>query len=96
MNNMNLKTLILAVAAFTAAGTALADAPHPADFQTAAASKTRAEVRAEVEEAYARGELAHVRAPGVEFTNVASNKTRDEVRGEAIQAAKAKASQNVN
>ena len=46
--------------------------------------KTRAEVRAELEQAYAQGELNHKEF--VEFTNTPSSKTRAEVRAETERA----------
>ncbi|HJV83917.1 MAG TPA: DUF4148 domain-containing protein [Noviherbaspirillum sp.] len=51
-------------------------------------TRSRAEVRAEVEQAYAQGELNH-NDEVVNFTNLASTRTRDAVREEAIRAARA-------
>ncbi len=85
---MNAKQLIAAVTVFAAAGAAFAaDNTEYVDFSKVATTKTRAEVRAELEQAYANGELnQNTEVP--EVTKVASIRTRDEVRSEAIQAAK--------
>ncbi|MGE5650649.1 MAG: DUF4148 domain-containing protein, partial [Bacillota bacterium] len=65
-----------------AASTEYVEAPH------IVSGKTRAEVRAELQQAYAQGELKQ-RSEYVEFTNVASTRSREEVRAEAIRAARA-------
>lgn len=86
---MNAKQLIAVVAAFAAAGSAFAaDNGDYVDHSNFTSTKTRAEVRAELEKAYAAGELnqqSEFAPPPV----VASPRTRDQVRDEAIQAAKA-------
>jgi phosphate-selective porin len=85
---MNAKQLIAAVAVFAAAGSTFAGSnTEYVDQSSFQSTKTRAEVRAELEKAYAAGELnqqSEYAAPPV----LASSKTRDQVRGEAIQAAK--------
>lgn len=62
------------------------------DFSTAKAApigKTRAQVRAELEQAYYAGQYAGNRnTESVDFTNVASTRTREEVRQEALQTAR--------
>jgi hypothetical protein len=84
---MNAKQLIAAVVVFAAAGTAVAgDNTAYVDFGNVKSTKTRAEVRAELEKAYADGQLGNKEY--VEFTHVASTRSRDEVRKEAVQAAK--------
>lgn len=83
---MNAKQLIAAVAVFCAAGAAAAENTEYVEFNNVKTAKTRAEVRAELEQAYRTGQLAQPEF--VEFTRVAtSGKSRDEVRKEAIQAA---------
>ena len=84
---MNAKQLIAAVTVFAAAGAAFAgENAEYVDFNNIKSTKTRAEVRAELEQAYAAGQL--VRSEYVDFTNVAaSTRSREEVRKEAIQAA---------
>lgn len=49
--------------------------------------KSRAEVRAELEQAYAAGELNHL-PDYVEHVRLASTRSRDEVRQEAVQVVK--------
>lgn len=87
---MKLKNLMTAVVVFTA-GPAFADEIHPyADQSKFAGTKTRAEVRAEIELAYAEGRQTAVSTPEfVEFIQVASTRSREEVHAEAIQAARA-------
>ncbi|HEX7650266.1 MAG TPA: DUF4148 domain-containing protein [Noviherbaspirillum sp.] len=85
---MNAKKLIAAVAMIAAAGSVFAaDNTEFVEFTHVQPVKTRAEVRAELQQAYAQGTLGH-NSEFVEFTHVASAKSRDEVRKEAIQAAK--------
>lgn len=85
---MNAKKLIAAVTVFAAAGAAFAaDNTEYVDFSKVATTKTRAEVRAELEQAYAQG-LLNRNTEVPEVTRVASTRSRDEVRKEAIQAAK--------
>lgn len=85
---MNAKQLIAAVAVFAAAsGAFAADNGAYVDHSNAVSTKTRAEVRAELEKAYADGQLGH-NSEFVEHTRIASSKSRDAVRTEAIQAAR--------
>jgi hypothetical protein len=85
---MNAKKLIAAVAMIAATGSVFAaDNAEFVEFTKVQPVKTRAEVRAELEQAYAQGTLGH-NSEFVEFTHVASAKSRDEVRNEAIQASK--------
>lgn len=88
---MNAKKLILAASIFAAAGAALADAPEQyVDHSRYVGTKTRAEVRAELnnaapEQTLARGDQV------VDFSKVAATtggKTRAEVRAELEQAYK--------
>jgi phosphate-selective porin len=60
----------------------------PSVEQSSTSGKTRAEVRAELEQAYAQGQL-NQNAEFVDQPAIASSKSRDEVRDEAIRAAKA-------
>lgn len=83
---MNTKQLIVAAAVFVAAGSALA---QQTEFVAADANftptKTRAEVVAELSQAYADGTLAT--RDGQDTVIVAGiHRTRDEVRAEAKQA----------
>lgn len=85
---MNAKQLISAVIMCTAAGVAFAgDSSEYVDFTNVKSTKTRAEVRAEIEQAYAEGKLGQY-SEFVVHPQIASTKTRDEVRKEAVQAAK--------
>lgn len=85
---MNAKKMIAAVAMIAAAGSVFAaDNAEFVEFTNVQPVKTRAEVRAELEQAYAQDAVGH-NSEFVEFTHVASAKSRDEVRKEAIQAAK--------
>lgn len=88
---MNAKQLIAAVSILAAAGTAFAGAPEQyVDNSQVQTTKTRAEVRAELEQAARQGQLfaASEASQVVEPVAVASAKTRAEVRAEAVQAAK--------
>jgi hypothetical protein len=92
---MNAKKLIAALAVLAVSTSAFAGENTEAiDQSNFVSTKTRAEVRAELEQAYAQG--FH---PGstdvIEFKNVASTRTRDEVRKEAIQSAKGHQSSNL-
>lgn len=84
---MNVKHLIAAVAVL-ASGSALADNTYPyVDHSSFTGTKTRAEVRTELERLHAEGNHVANRTPEfVEFTHVASTRSREEVRAEAIQA----------
>lgn len=89
---MNTKDLIVAVAVFAAAGAAQADQTYPyVDHSNVNSTKTRAEVLAELEQAYITGRYTSTNTP--EFaaqTSIAANKASDEMRKETIQAAKGK------
>jgi hypothetical protein len=87
---MNAKKLIAAVAMFAAAASVFADNNDLfVDSGNPVSTKTRAEVRAEVEKAYTQGALAR-NAEFADDNRVASTLSRDEVRKEAVQAAKRK------
>lgn len=82
---------LFAVAGFalaaTTSGAFAADHTEYADFSHVATSKTRAEVRAELEQAYAQGQL-NKNTEYSDFSQFASTRSRDDVRKEAMQAAK--------
>jgi hypothetical protein len=78
---MNTKLTSIAIALIATSATAFA-------VDTSVPGKTRAEVRAELEQAYAQGQL-NQNAEFVDQPAIASSKSRDEVRDEAIRAAKA-------
>jgi len=82
---MNAKQLIAAVAVLATGSAFAADNGAYVDHSNAASTKTRAEVRAELENAYADGQLGH-RSEFVEHIRIASSKSRDVVRTEALQA----------
>lgn len=85
---MNAKQLIAAVAMFATAGAVFAgDNKEYVDFSDVKSTKTRAEVRAELEQAYAEGKVGQY-SEFVVHPQFASAKSRDEVRREAVQAAK--------
>ncbi|HZW13694.1 MAG TPA: DUF4148 domain-containing protein [Noviherbaspirillum sp.] len=87
---MKAKQLMAAVAMLAATGVAFAgDSTEYVDFGKVKSAKTRAEVRAELQQAYAEGKVGQY-SEFVEYTQVASSKTRDEVRKEAVQEAKGK------
>jgi hypothetical protein len=87
---MNAKQLIAAVAMLAATGAAFAaDNTEYVEFGKAKSTKTRAEVRAELKQAYAEGKVGQY-SEYVEQPQIASSKSRDEVRKEAVQAAKNK------
>jgi Domain of unknown function (DUF4148) len=86
---MNAKKLIASVALFAATGaTFAAEISQYVDFSDFQSTKTRAEVRAERDEAIRDGELARSGNSGDSF-KVVSTKSRDEVRAEAVKAAHA-------
>lgn len=92
---MNTKQLIVAAAVFVAAGSAFA---QQTEFVAADANftptKTRAEVVAELNQAYADGTLAT--RDGQDTVIVAdTHRTRDEVRAEAKQANQNKSNINL-
>lgn len=76
----------LALAATTSAVFAASHTEY-VDFSNVATSKTRAEVRAELEQAYAQGQL-NQNTEYSDFSRFASTRSRDDVRKEAMQAAK--------
>jgi deoxyribose-phosphate aldolase len=86
---MNTKKMIAALALSTLAGSVFAAGQNEfVDYTNVKTEKTRTEVRAELAEANAQGQVTH--APEfVETARVASTKSRDEVRKEATQSAKA-------
>jgi hypothetical protein len=92
---MNAKKLIAAVAVFAAAGSALAGNDAYVDHSGFKSTKTRAEVRAELERDYAKGLVNRSNTEIVEYVNVPSTRSRDEVRQEAIKAAQDKRATDV-
>ncbi|HYD95270.1 MAG TPA: DUF4148 domain-containing protein [Noviherbaspirillum sp.] len=87
---MNIKTIFAAIAV-TAAGSAAAEAVYPyVDHSKFTSTKTRAEVRAELERDYAAGIRTADRSPEFfDFTYAVSTRSREEVQREAIEAARA-------
>jgi uncharacterized protein YggE len=87
---MNAKQLMASIIVITAAaGSAFAGENIEAvDQGNFVSTKSRAEVRAELDQAFAKGFRTGANTEAIEFTNVASTRTRDDVRKEAIQAAK--------
>lgn len=84
---MNAKNLIAAAATLALAGSAFAAGnTEYVDFSHVQSVKTRAEVRAELEQAYRQGALAQ--SEYVQFDRVASSRSRGDVRTEALQAAR--------
>lgn len=85
---MNAKQIVAAIAVFAATGTAFAaDNGIFVEHTNVPSSKTRAEVRVELEQARAAEQIAG-NSEFVEHTHVASTRSREEVRGEAVQAAR--------
>lgn len=86
---MNIKHAIAAFAVFTATGSAFASDDNGifVEHVNVPSTKTRAEVRAELEQARAAERIAG-NSEFVEHAPVASTRSRDEVRGEAVQAAR--------
>lgn len=85
---MNAKQAIAVLAVFAATGSAFAaDNGIFVEHTNVPSTKTRAEVRAELNQANADQRIAG-NAEFVEHTYVASTRTRDDVRGEAVQAAR--------
>jgi len=84
---MNAKKLIVAAAVFAASATAFA---QQSEFIAADANftpaKSRAEVVAELNQAYQEGTLATQQRDGADTTQYASSRSRDEVRQEALAA----------
>ncbi|HYD61395.1 MAG TPA: DUF4148 domain-containing protein [Noviherbaspirillum sp.] len=88
MNAKRIFAAIAAMSAFAAAGSAFAaDNGMYVEHLNVPTTKTRAEVRAELEQAHAAGRLAG-NSEFVEHIHVASSKSREDVRGEAVQAAR--------
>lgn len=86
---MKVMKMIAAATVFVATGSAFAQQTSEyVQFNDFVSTKTRAEVRAELEQAYAEGQFAR-NSEFVEFVNVPSTRSRAEVRNEALQAAKA-------
>ncbi|KRB82169.1 DUF4148 domain-containing protein [Noviherbaspirillum sp. Root189] len=86
---MIMKHLIAAVV-FSTAGSAFADATYPyVDHSKFTGTKTRAEVYAELERAYAQGDhIATNTSEFIEFNQVDSTRSREEVHTEAIRASR--------
>lgn len=85
---MNAKQLIAAMAVFAAAGSVFAAGQTEyVDFSNFQSTRNRADVRAELEQAYRDGQLGK-NTEYVDQTHVVSSKSRAEVRDEAILAAK--------
>lgn len=79
---MKAKQLIVAVAAVAATGSVFAQGNSEwVEFNDFVSTKSRAEVKAEVAQAYAQGDLAR-NTEYVEFTQVASTTPRAQVRAE--------------
>jgi hypothetical protein len=92
---MNAKQTIAAIAVFAATGSAFAaDNGAYVDHSNVVSTKTRADVRAELELAYANGQLGH-NSEFVEHTRIASSRSRDAVRTEAMQAARGNPSRSI-
>lgn len=92
VSNMNVKQVIAAIAVFTASGSVFAaDNGIFVEHVNVPSAKTRAEVRAALEQAGTAVRLAGS-SEFVEHAQVASTKSREEVRGEAVQAARNQAS----
>lgn len=84
---MNIKQLVAAATVLAATGAAFAEARYPVDTPFVS-TKTRAEVRAELEQARAQGLLTRDRERHPVFAPVQSTRSREEVRAEAIEAMK--------
>lgn len=83
---MNIKQLVVAVTVLAATGAAFAEA-RPVNTPSVS-TKTRAEVRAELDQARAQGLLTQGRERHPVFALVKSTRSREEVRAEAIEAMK--------
>jgi hypothetical protein len=84
---MNMKKLILAAASLTAAGYVFAAGPAgQIDQGASAAPKTRAQVQAELEKAYADGSWPSPNAEFVDEFAVAKNRKHRAMQREAAQA----------
>jgi hypothetical protein len=83
---MDEKPLIAAIGAFPAAASSCAaDSVEFLDHGKLESTKTRAEVRAELEQAHAQGEL-NGNAEFIDYTKPVSGKTRKQVRAELEKA----------
>ncbi|RJG05039.1 DUF4148 domain-containing protein [Noviherbaspirillum cavernae] len=92
---MKTKQMIAAVAVLFAAGSVMAANDAKIDQSGVQATKTRAQVRAEVEQAYAQGQLAaQQNTEFVEYPNLAAAKARNEATLAAKPAAPAAAGGN--
>lgn len=92
---MNAKQLIATVAMFAATSAAFAQSSEYATpHENFVSSKTRAEVKAELQQAYAEGALAQ--HDGQDIVIVAGKRSRAEVRAEAIQSASNQRNGNAN
>lgn len=92
---MNAKQAIAALAIFAATGSVFAaDNGIFVEHTNVPSTKTRAEVRAELQQA-ANGTQIAGNSEFVEHVRVASSKSRDEVRGEAVQAARSNAGRSL-
>jgi hypothetical protein len=93
---MNAKQLIAAVAVFAATGSAFAAAGYTPPAEGFVSTKTRAEVIAERNQAFAEGKLVIDEASYPNVQTASAPRTREEVRAEAIQSAKAHREAGVN
>ncbi|HYC41517.1 MAG TPA: DUF4148 domain-containing protein [Noviherbaspirillum sp.] len=83
---MNAKQVVAAIAVFTATGSAsAADNGIFVEHVNQGSTTTRAEVRAELEQARAEERLAG-NSEFIEHAQVASTRSREEVRAEVVQA----------
>ena len=83
---MNAKQLIATIVMFTATGAAFAQSTeYVTPNENFVSTKTRAEVKAELQQAYAEGALAQ--HDGQDMVIVTGKRSRAEVRAEAIQSA---------
>ena len=94
---MNIKNMIATVAIFAAAGSAFAQQTEfvaaDAGFKSAV---TRAEVRQELAQAYARGDVIQRQHDGQDSQFAAGTQTREQVRAEAARASQTRHAGNVN
>ena len=94
---MNVKKLFAAVAVFAAAGSAFAQqtefvAPD-AGFKP---TLTRAQVRQELAQAYAQGDIAQRQHDGQDTQFAGSNQSREQVKKEAARAAQTRHAGDLN
>ena len=81
---MNAKQLIATIAMFAAAGPVFAASGEILGQPTFVSAKTRAEVRAELEQAYKQGQLMGTGEAAYLYANDAPNKSRDGMHRETI------------